>query len=751
MPGIAPTLTFASLSVRPLFLSLIDNYLTDLEPSAIRPALKAIILALLPGLEEETSEDFEPTLRIINKFRDVAGQMSTRRPSIHADTGGEYFWQCLFLASITNPSRRLGVLAYLNRHLPKMGIVDHKAILSEQNGDHKIPEDLLVAANSVISPEPGLLIRCFATGLSDEQLLVQRNFLDLLVTHLPLHSPILQSRITEDDRETLVVAAAGVVTRRDMSLNRRLWAWFLGPEPASVTNDRQSFESAKSPPEISHEPVGDAQEHSQSQYFSRFGLKPLVQGLLKMVESDSKIPSERTRPFRISLSLMDRWEVGGSVVPAVFLPLMRSVQSFENVASRSEFDEVFRSASAFFDGVESSLIFSELLCLIDAKLADIDANIEKVLNDLKLANFILANFNVREEEMLLIHIPLLILSLLVKKCDLSLTEKESLRNPDNRKAASNQLMKVMNHLIGLLPERAFLRKAAAEKSATSHTALTEMSGGDILRKIHDFYDQSKDNIDLPPLPFAPKVIGELILRESHRLVLSALEGHNDSLSVKDGLNLFIALLKKTPKSRILRDGKLYSALYSRLNIDEIAFTTPAFSVVSSITSAATSLYSIQTPGFYISYEQISDLVPVLVRHIWRFLSPSGPKFHVEAVRCLWLLHSISCFDHLVEASITSLMIGSSSSESSHVTTAEQAEKFFVLWNHSYHGTYEPPPIRTTEGQSLSGKALGQDRSWYQSSMLQRPLFIVLDLLSQGLNEASQRVHEWLQDLPSIAK
>ena len=150
MPGIAPTLTFASLSVRPLFLSLIDNYLTDLEPSAIRPALKAIILALLPGLEEETSEDFEPTLRIINKFRDVAGQMSTRRPSIHADTGGEYFWQCLFLASITNPSRRLGVLAYLNRHLPKMGIVDHKAILSEQNGDHKIPEDLLVAANYVI-------------------------------------------------------------------------------------------------------------------------------------------------------------------------------------------------------------------------------------------------------------------------------------------------------------------------------------------------------------------------------------------------------------------------------------------------------------------------------------------------------------------------------------------------------------------------------------------------------------------------
>lgn len=735
--------------MRPLFLSLVDNYLTDLEPWAIRPALKAIILALLPGLEEETSDDFETTLRIINKFRDVAGQMSTRRPSIDTDTSGEYFWQCLFLASITNPSRRLGVLAYLNRHLPKLGMIDHKVILSEQNGHHKIPENLMVAANSVISPEPGLLIRCFATGLSDDQLLVQRNFLDLLVTHLPLHSPILQSHITEDDRETLVVAAAGVVTRRDMSLNRRLWAWFLGPDPASVTNDRQSFESAKSPSEKSQAPVADTQEYSQSQYFNRFGLKPLVQGLLKMVQNNPKTPSERTRPFRISLSLMDRWEVGGSVVPAVFLPIMRSVQNFETVASRSEFDEVFRSASAFFDGVESSLIFSELLRLVDANLADIDADIEKILNNLRLANFILANFNVREEEMLLIHVPLLILSILVKMGDLSLTEKGS-GISDNRKAASNQLMKVMNLLVGLLSERAFLRKAAAERSMTGQTTPTEMSGGDILRKIHHFYDQSKDSLDLPPLPFPPKIMGELILRESHRLVLSALEGRDDNLSIKDGLNLFIALLKKTPKSRLLRDGKLYSALHSRLSIGEIELTTPAFSVISSITSAATSLFSIQTPGFYISYEQISDLVPILVQHLWQFLSPSSPKFHVEAVRCLWLLHSISSFDHLVEASITSLMIDSSS-ESSHITTGEQAEKFFVLWNHSHHGIYEPPSMRIAEGQSAGGKASGQDRLLYQSSMLERPLFIVLDLLSHGLNEASQNVHEWLQDLPSIPK
>lgn len=194
-----------------------EGYIVDLEPWAIRPALKAIILALLPGLEEETSDDFELTLRILNKLRDVSGCLETQRTS-EAGASGQYFWQCLFLASITNSSRRLGVLAYLNRYLPKLGIADRRPSVADAGDMTDIPPKMLAAADSVILPEPGLLIRCFASGLSDEQLLVQRNFLDLLVTHLPLNSPILQTRLAEGDLETLVISAVGVVARRDISL-----------------------------------------------------------------------------------------------------------------------------------------------------------------------------------------------------------------------------------------------------------------------------------------------------------------------------------------------------------------------------------------------------------------------------------------------------------------------------------------------------------------------------------------------------
>jgi hypothetical protein len=731
LPGLAPTLTFASLTVRPLFLSLVEGYIVDLEPWAIRPALKAIILALLPGLEEETSDDFEPTLRTFNKLRDAAGRLETQRTS-EAGASGQYFWQCLFLASITNPSRRLGVLAYLNRFLPKLGISDRRPSTAGGNDVLDIPPEMLAAADSVILPEPGLLIRCIASGLSDDQLLVQRSFLDLLVTHLPLSSPILQTKIAGSDLRTLVIAAVGVVTRREMGLNRRLWAWFLGPDPP---NDSSSMDDRKFSSETTRSASVDGKELTQSQYFSRVGLQPLVTGLLEMINHAPMLPSERTKPFRIALSLMDRWEIGGYIVPAVFLPTVRSVRAFEAEAPKSHFEEVFRSASAFFDGVESGVIFSELLGLVDYRSADLDSDIDRVLRDLDLAQFIIENFNVREEDMVQIHVPLLALSVLVKMRNIS-----SVQSSADKQAVSTALNKVLNSLIDLLSERAFLKKAGSEK-----TIPNESNGRstDVLKTVHGFYEQSKSSLELPSLPYAPKNLGEMIIREAHELAIAALGARNDNVSVHENLDILVTLLKKLPKSRVLRDRKLYEALSQRLDIGKDKPTTASFSVISTIASTVTSLFFIHTPGFYVSYEDACDLITPLVNQLWWYLSPLSPKFHVEAVRCLWLLHSISWIDHLVEASLTSLMVNVSAAGSRHLSSEQQAERFYVLWNHSHHNTHEQPPKQVLD--------VGGTLFSYQCSMLERPLFIVLDLLSQESSDSSQSVQLWLQDLPSIHK
>ncbi|KAL5343620.1 protein dopey [Aspergillus crustosus] len=735
-PGIAPTLTFASLTVRPLFLSLVETYVCDLELWAIRPALKAIILSLLPGLEEETSDDFDATLRLVNTLREIASRMDTQRPGAEATSSGQYFWQCFFLASITSPTRRLGVLAYLNRYLPKLGITDRRPSVHDAADATTITHDMLVAVDSVILPEPGLLVRCFATGLVDEQALVQRNFLDLLVTHLPLSSPILQSRITGDDLQRLIIAAVGVVSRRDMSLNRRLWAWLLSPDPPS---DRVSFEAHNSASSGASKSAAESQELSQSQYFSRFGLKPLVQGLLQLLGKDTGAPSEKARPFRITLSLMDRWEVGGHVVPAVFLPFIRSVQAYEQAAPKLHFDEVFRSATSFFDGVESGMIFSELLNLIDWDVRSTARDTTRILDNLNLAYFILGHFNVREEDMVLNHAPLLVLSALIKKSELSL--ENSLANGQLR-AVSSTLSKVMTSLTELLTERAFLRKVDFKDTLNDQTTL-DLASSAILRKIHSFYDQSRNSLDPQPSPFLPRDLADLIIKNVYELAVSAVSFLNDSVSMSERMNLLIVVLKKLPRSRILRDKRLYLAINNRIQAAKFESSTASFTHISSLSSTIVNLYCTHKLGFYISYEEVSDLIPPLVRQLWQFLSPLSPKFHVEAVRCLWNLHSVSWSDHLVESSITSLMFISPAAESYQLSSEEQAARYFILWNHSHHGTYELAPKHLHDS--------AQSQASYNSSMLERPLFIVLDLLSQGSTQAAQVVQLWLQDLSSIAK
>lgn len=76
------------------------------------------------------------------------------------------------------------------------------------------------------------MIRAFAAALEDENLLVRRGALDLLLQSLRADSAAIKMAQAED-RTILMRAATSVVLRRDLSLNRRLYTWLLGPEEKS--------------------------------------------------------------------------------------------------------------------------------------------------------------------------------------------------------------------------------------------------------------------------------------------------------------------------------------------------------------------------------------------------------------------------------------------------------------------------------------------------------------------------------------
>lgn len=115
---------------------------------------------------------------------------------------------------LTTPSARGTSLNFLARRLPPLSFTEDKDI------------------SSIIGRDIGLMIRAFAAALDDDNLLVRRGALDLLLQSLRVDSAAMRKAQAED-RAILMRAATSVVLRRDLSLNRRLYTWLLGPDEKS--------------------------------------------------------------------------------------------------------------------------------------------------------------------------------------------------------------------------------------------------------------------------------------------------------------------------------------------------------------------------------------------------------------------------------------------------------------------------------------------------------------------------------------
>ncbi|KAI1490384.1 Dopey, N-terminal-domain-containing protein [Biscogniauxia mediterranea] len=743
LPGLASTLSFASLTVRAPFLDLLEKHFLQVDPKSLRPAMKSIILALLPGLEEESSEDFERTLKLVENFKATIRPPNRKDLTRTDSTGDEFFWQCFFLAAITSQSRRPGALAYLVRNLPRLGHALVKDPASGKMRETDVDGLSIDLVNLVTSPEPGLLVRCFAAGLGDEQLLIQRGFLDLLVTHVPLHSKVLQSKVKPGDLELLLRAAAGVVIRRDMSLNRRLWAWFLGPEPSNAEHDG-GLDSPTSPSDHHHGFLA-----SKTSYFEEYGLQPLTSALLSMINAASDHnPAERARPYRICLSLMDRWEIGGLVVPEIFLPIVTSIRNFKSrAASKAEFNEVLRSASVFFDGVESGLIYGELVSLMAQAIGPGATSETERAEKIELVQFIMTHFNVREEEMVTFHAPLVALAVLAMLEDVKDRDKQSsLAIGNSNVSVLSQVLAVVLDLIDVIPERAFPSQQGQQDSAGSveEPILASMPNGELLKKIKNFYVSDQGNLDAGPISIPPQHVGALLVQKACNLACDSFASslHTAALSTKS--RVLARLLSKTPHEYPVDTERLLSSMQAQLSAPEIPFIS-----FKSILSLATQMHSSDR----MPTSSLWDLVEPLVRHAWNFLSSSELKYHVETVRCLWQLQTaLTVANRDIEAAITDLMLKDDTTGTFAIRPADPGRSFSILWSHTLqdNASYSDrrAPKTPTGEPKYSQRLSGMD---HYEVMLTRPLFIMLDALMDERTQLFMVVKSWLNNMVGIEK
>jgi hypothetical protein len=730
LPGIAPTLTFASISVRPLFLSLVEEYILKLPIASLRPAIKALILALLPGLEEETTDDFEKTLQTLSNCWHTFSSAGL----------GELFWQNLFLAAITSPSRRQGIVAYLSRNLPKLGRTDPDLI--EHTEHHR---SLDYEASLLTTPEPGLLLRCFAAGLADDHILIQRAFLDLLVSHLPLDSFVLRRPAASEDVRLLLSAAVCVVLRRDMSLNRRLWSWFLG----SGSSQNKKLDIASSLQALDQETERDLVARPESpSYFEVYVATPLIQSLDHMVMQNSQVPSDNARPFRVALSLMDRWEIGGPVINVIFLPLLRRLQSYQqSAASEEDFDEVFRSANVFFDGVESALIWSKLLDL----LAPREVNTRTALDNLTFAEFILANFNLTEEDMQMHHIPLVTLAMMANLAGRwHKLGKSYLATPHDYELQSKTFT-LIEMLIERIPDRA-LNSLDSNVSECEAIATSMGSTDTILADIESFFDRSQDDMEPAEPPLSARAMGARFLQLMSQLITNEFESAADGRDLSRQVHILSLVLEKVHRSDGLDDSALMASL--ALSLSDQSANPPTFFQLSSASALFLQLHARRLLDRATSFDDAKAFVPILVRNLWTFLSPRYLQHHIEIVYILEDLQILFWEDELVTSTIMSLLIQTDAVKGEHYQpNKESVEHFVLLWTHRHveGESLHPDPDDASPSSSMQSRENQLAARAAFSSMLEEALISVIGTLRGPKSEAHAACRNWLQGLADLSR
>uniref|UniRef100_A0A673X604 DOP1 leucine zipper like protein B n=1 Tax=Salmo trutta TaxID=8032 RepID=A0A673X604_SALTR len=286
--GLFPLLGHAAMAVKPALLTLYERYYLPLQ-RALLPSLQAFITGLLPGLEEG-ADVYDRTDALLLRLSLLVGQ--------------QVFYGALWGSVLVSPLVRLPASLFIVTHFDRFTPPRQQRCMLGYNNH--------------------LVMKALCLSLQDSNVLVQRNMLEILLYFFSLATCLDPTEgsipMTREDTITVVSAASLTLLRRDMSLNRRLYAWLLG------TDIKGGMVAAD--PDLSI-----SMEEQTAFYFNTHSRELLVQALInilnqKDVEADPESVIGYLRPFRIIISLMDKPEIGPLVVDSVLLEAVRAFYSY---------------------------------------------------------------------------------------------------------------------------------------------------------------------------------------------------------------------------------------------------------------------------------------------------------------------------------------------------------------------------------------------------------------------------------------
>ncbi|SPO28009.1 related to DOP1 - strong similarity to developmental regulatory gene, dopey (dopA) [Ustilago trichophora] len=669
--GLLPFFQYASTSVKPTLLAIYESFYVPLQDD-LRPLTKALQMALLPGLEEETSEYYERTLKLLDSISDAVTQ--------------PFFLQNLWLTLITTPSVRLAALNYLTRRMPP--------VQDEPDPTTFVGKDL------------GLMVRGLAHALDDDVLLVRRNTLEILVTHLQIDKPLFRTFTKKPDQILLVRSALNVVLRKDLSLNRRLYTWLLG-----------------------------ADEAPESQItFLRANALDLVRSALKQGFDDASLDAaDRQKPYRIFVSLLDKWEIGQSLTRVLALDAFYAI-SFQ--VARGHEEDLMITAKMLFEVVDPFLLYGNFLDAITEQFQPSTESVAAEAQEAKKAKasdphsplgllcFVLKAFHIHDEETKQIHVPLLFaaVSQLLHR---QLQSKE----PCDATASLRALdaLELLKLLVTVMPSRVFVRIAPSlaqdtdpqidflQRACSFYTS-SESDSQQAARNFLSFQDSSSATALVQLFGSICTETGRVVSRTEmgSETFVRALDVFADVMRVVDGSEApeEIALVSSAPAQgdaiqtvKLTWDAAGWAAALLP-HLDRITTFAEAERIVEVLISCCI-CRALEKP-IELDPPHILDR---LVTALLRYLAPAMSPYHVRAVELLWATHKVTQKSRLETAMTQQLTRGTDAARSAALVA------FGTFWR------------------------LSEDVS---TDELRTPLLSVLDKLQSLDTEERQQAEIWLR-------
>ncbi|KIM70102.1 hypothetical protein SCLCIDRAFT_1160646 [Scleroderma citrinum Foug A] len=636
--GLFPFFEYAATSVKPTLLNIYDTHYLPLQNN-LRPVMKAFILALLPGLEEETGEFFDKVLVLLDRLADSVSQV--------------FFMQNLWLVMITMPPVRGSALNFLSRRLPRL------------NADEDFTQ--------IIGRDIGLMIRAFAAALEDENLLVRRGALDILLQSMRMDSTAIKNAQPEDCA-ILMRAATSVVLRRDLSLNRRLYTWLLGPDDKS---------------------------EAQSAYLKQHGLQLLSSTLKHEMFTPSEEYSE-SRPFKIFISLLDKWEIGSPLTEVLIYDALKAIRQHAQSGSDGR-EDVTMTASTLLEAVEPTMLWRQLLGSIFEAIDD-----GSQLEAIHLTLFLLRELPVHDEEVRSVHLPIVFAALVEKSLDYIEDDLSRAASSSVREGFVLQQEVLCSMVLEALQQRPSFSDATLQERSTSFSPLVFAT---------TFYGLDPPVVPnyRPATPLMTAVEQLFRLSQTCAKCLVQKQGSDDNLKATHSHILFI-LTKLVEFANTRPDINLDLSLVPSSWLEDVLDCLDMESVDFPLLDRCISLI--------VAFHRSSRLLlkthvgqkPVLsrmVKRLFRFLRQGYAVYHVRAVALVWTLES-STGHHYVESII------SQSLNSPDLCRLDEAlEAFGVLW-------------RLTEDDTFPG------------FRLKVPMMIVLDTLRHDHPSIRRAGETWMR-------